>query len=188
MRTRSNPDDLATAIRQAGYYPELVGQVIDLALAGEDVLGHLIQPETTFDEAEVKRHLTALVLTPSRLVVVHVDDHAVDGAASAVASTESVPLREVRSVMLTQGFADPAARGPRAATDVTIALGWGAVKRLDLEPATCGDPQCEADHGYTGTASPDDLVIRVSGLAEGQAALDAAIRFAGVLSAATAGR
>ena len=47
--------------------------------------------------------------------------------------------------------------------EVVLTIGWGAVSRIDLEPASCGDPQCEADHGYTGTASNDDLALRVSG-------------------------
>ena len=36
------------------------------------------------------------------------------------------------------------------------------MSRIDLEPASCGDPPCDADHGYTGTASNDDLALRVS--------------------------
>jgi hypothetical protein len=40
--------------------------------------------------------------------------------------------------------------------------GWGAVSRIDLEPAACGDPNCEADHGYTGSSTADDLSLRVS--------------------------
>lgn len=177
---------LTEELRRSGYYPELVGEVIDLALAGEAVSAYLLQPETTFDDAEVRRHLTALVLTPHRLVVAHVDDHAMDGEPTALASTEAIPLRELRSVVITQSFTDPAASaGVARRRDLTISLGWGAVQRIDLGPAACGDPQCEADHGLTGASTPDDLVIRVSAEAEGEAALATALHFAGALSAAT---
>ena len=185
MRQTSAHTDLLDDITLSGYYPELVTDVIDLALAGEAVSAHLLQPETTFDDAEVRRHLTALVLTPRRLLVAHVDDQVVDGTLTAVASTEAVPLRELRSVVITQGFSDPAAQGGSRRRDITISLGWGAVQRIDLEPAGCADPSCEADHGLTGASTPDDLLIRVSAEAEGEPALAGAVAFARALSAAT---
>ena len=184
--------ELHRDLDRAGYYPELVADVLDVALADEPVVAHLVQPETTFDASEVRRHVTVLVLTPTRLVVAHVDDHPADRehpSASAAATTEAVPLREVRSVALTHVVSDPqrhhAGDGP---VEVTLALGWGSVSRIDLEPAGCDDPQCEADHGMTGTLSPDDVVVRVSAAAEGTQAVRAAVAFARRLSAATTGR
>lgn len=182
---------LRNDIDRAGYYPELVADVLEVALAGEPVLAHLVQPETTFDDAEVRRHVTALVLTDSRLIVAHADDHPAtdDGPASASATTEAVPLREVRSVVLTHGVRDPVRhRAGRVPAELTLSLGWGALQRIDLEPATCGDPNCEADHGLTGTVATDDIVVRVSAAAEGRGAVQAAISFARALSAATARR
>lgn len=61
----------------------------------------------------------------------------------------------------------------------------GAVGRVELEPATCGDPQCDADHGYTGSITGDDLSLRISADAEGENALAEAVAFARTLSAAT---
>jgi len=177
-------------LHRAGYYPELVADVLDVALADEQVVAHLVHPETTFDAAEVRRHVTVLVLTPTRLVCAHVDDHPADRehpSASASATTESVPLSELRSVALTHVVAEPAEHKPgRAALELTLAIGWGAVSRVDLEPATCGDPACEADHGLTGTLTPDDVVVRVSTAAEGPDSVRAATDFARVLSAASA--
>nr|WP_225224673.1 DUF5998 family protein [Cellulomonas sp. JH27-2] len=177
-------------LHRAGYYPELVADVLDVALADEQVVAHLVHPETTFDAAEVRRHVTVLVLTPTRLVCAHVDDHPADlehPSASASATTESVPLSELRSVALTHVVAEPAKHKPgRPALELTLAIGWGAVSRVDLEPATCGDPACEADHGLTGTLAPDDVVVRVSTAAEGPDSVRAATDFARVLSAASA--
>lgn len=190
MRNRPDIDtwgQLNADLRRSGYYPDLVRDVIELALAGEEIEAFLLQPETTFDDSEVRRHVTALVLTARRLVVAHVDDHALEGEATALASTETIPLRELRSVVITQGFTDPAEHGDGSRRrDLTISLGWGAVQRIDLAPASCGDPQCDADHGLTGASTPDDLVIRVSAEAEGETALAAALDFARALSAATA--
>lgn len=183
--------ELRRSLHHAGYYPELVGDVLDVALAGEEVLGHLVHPETTFDSAEVRRHVTVLVLTPSRLVLAHVDDLPADDdhpSASASATTESVPLAHLHTVALTHVVPDPERHQPGAVpAELTLALGWGAVRRIDLEPATCGDPACDADHGLTGTSSPDDVVVRVSAQAEGAEAVRAAVAFARVLSAASAG-
>ena len=132
-----------------------------------------------------------LVLTPSRIVLAHVDDHPADSenpAASASATTESVPLSRVHTVALTHVVPDPERhRHGAVPAELTLALGWGAVRRIDLEPAACGDPSCDADHGFTGTSTPDDVVVRVSAQAEGREAVRAAIAFARVLSASTAG-
>ena len=48
---------------------------------------------------------------------------------------------------------------------------------MDLERAVCEDPNCQADHGYTGTMAPSDLALRVSALADGDDAVEAALRF-----------
>ena len=180
---------LRQALEHAGYYPELVGDVLDVAIGGEEVVAHLVHPETTFD-TEVRRHVTALVLTPTRLIMTHVDDHPADRdnpSGSASATTEAVPLRAVHTVSLTHVMGAPERHRVGALpTELTLAVGWGGVQRVDLEPATCGDPQCDADHGLTGTISPEDVVVRISAQAEGREAVQAAVAFARALSAATA--
>lgn len=191
-RTRpADPDgeapgaSLEQDVARAGYYPDLVLGTLDIALAGEDVLADLVQAETTFDDA-VHRHLTVLALTPTRLVVAHVDDvPREDGRPGAVATSESVPLGRLLSVAVTRGVAEPA-QGGGSLTEMTIAVCWGAVRRLDLEPADCPDPACEADHGLTGVSMPDDIVLRVAAGVDGDEALVRAERFARALSAASA--
>jgi len=181
---------LRQSLDHAGYYPELVGDVLDVAVSGEDVVAHLVHPETTFDASEVRRHVTVLVLTPTRLIMAHVDDHPADRdnpSTSASATTESVPLHAVHTVALTHVVAVPERhRAGAVPSELTVAIGWGGVQRIDVEPATCGDPECDADHGLTGSVTPDDVVVRVSARAEGKDAVRAAVGFARALSAATA--
>src|SRR5690349_16624925 len=98
------PDDLTSAIEQAGYYPSLVGDVVQAALGGDAVVSHLVHQETTFDHDAVRRHITVLALTSSRLVIAHADDHTDERPGHedmATATTESVPLSAVRGVMIT---------------------------------------------------------------------------------------
>jgi Family of unknown function (DUF5998) len=187
--TQALPPSLQLDVERAGYYPALVADVVATALAGEQVEAHLVHQETTFDTDEVRRHVTVLALTATRLVVAHADDHGPDAAVPttyAAASTEAVPIRHVRSVVLSHVVARPEQYRPgTAAREVTLTIGWGSVQRLDLEPATCGDPECEADHGYTGTSAADDIVVRISAEAEGDDAVQAAVAFARALSTAT---
>ena len=103
----------------------------------------------------------------------------------AVATSEAVPVRRISSLALSRGVARPAAGGGRL-VEMTIAISWGAVRRLDLEPASCPDPACQADHGLTGTSVPDDIVVRVAAGVEGDEALGRAEDFARALSRATA--
>ena len=180
---------LRAAIDHAGYYPELVADTVDAAVAGEPVDAFVVHQETTFDSDEVRRHVTVLVLTPTRLVLGHADDHPADAMTPApfvTASTEAVPLSAVRSVVVNRVITDPMRYHGGLPHEVTVTIGWGAVSRLDLEPAGCSDPDCEADHGYTGTASVDDIALRVSEAAEGAEAVQRMLGFAAALSRATA--
>ena len=190
-RSSGLPHDLRVQIEQAGYYPALVCDVLDVAVAGEEVRSHLVYPETTFDRDEVRRHVTVLVLTPTRLVVAHADDHEPDALSPepyASATTEAVALRQVRSVVLTHAVTRPEEhRSGTTPRELTLTIGWGSLNRIDLEPAGCSDPDCEADHGYTGTAALEDITLRVSADAEGSDAVRAAVAFARAVSAATAG-
>jgi hypothetical protein len=181
------PGDLTRAIEQAGYYPALVADVVQAALGGEAVVSHLVHQETTFDHEDVRRHITVLALTASRLVIAHADDHTderPDHDDLATATTESVPLSAVRGVMLTHVVTKPQEYRPGSlGREITLTLGWGAVSRIDLMPASCSDPDCEADHGYEGSVASDDISLRISADAEGEAALQQALGFARELSA-----
>ena len=68
--------------------------------------------------------------------------------------------------------------------EITLTLGWGTVARVDLVPASCADPDCDADHGYEGTVTGDDIALRISAAADGEDALAQALTFARDLSAA----
>lgn len=183
------PPDLARRIETAGYYPDLVTDALDVAAAGEPIRAHLVHAETTFDMDTVRRHLSVIALTDGRLIFVHADDHSGDEhdpTSHAIVTSEAVPLSRVGSVMLTHVVPEPQDyRRGRLGRDVTVTVSWGAVSRVDLEPASCGDPQCEADHGLTGVISGDDLSLRISAEADGEAAVAEAVAFARALSAAT---
>jgi hypothetical protein len=182
---------LRADIERAGYYPALVVDATADAVGGEEVRAHLVHQETTFDGDEVRRHVTVLALTPTRLVVGHTDDHAEPGPGRgatpvAMTSAESVALDQVRSLVVTRVVPDPERYVPGTPPqEVTLTVGWGVVSRVELEPATCGDPGCDADHGYSGSTTADDLTLRVSAAAEGPEAVRAALVFAADLSAAT---
>jgi hypothetical protein len=183
---------LRSDIQRSGYYPDLVADALSTALAGEALDSYVVHHEATFDRDELRRHVTVLALTPTRLIVGHTDEHPADEVnplPSASASTEAVRIERVASVVVTRVVTDPARHQPGgAAAEVVLTIGWGAVSRIDLEPASCGDPQCESDHGYTGTASNDDLSVRVSEAADGADVVRQVLAFAAALSEATSAR
>ena len=161
------------------------------ALGGEQVHAYAVHHEATFDRDELRRHITVLALTPARLIIAHVDEHGSPETGpqptSASASTEAVRLDRVASVVVTRVVSDPATYSPtNPASEVMLTIGWGAVSRIDIEPATCGDPNCEAEHGYTGSAANDDLSLRVSAAADGADRVTQLLEFAEALSQATA--
>ncbi|MGA9748021.1 MAG: DUF5998 family protein [Nocardioides sp.] len=186
--------DLRQAIEQSGYYPDVVAHAVDAAVAGERINAFLVHHEPTIDERdEVRRHMTVLVLTPSRLILAHTDEHAPDDLLPAPytsSSTEAVSVSAIRSVVVNRMVANPASYAGKpipspGANEAVLTIGWGAVGRLDLEPAGCSDPECEADHGYTGVVTSDDFSLRVSAAAEGPQAVADLLGFADALSART---
>ncbi|OIJ78123.1 DUF5998 family protein [Cutibacterium avidum] len=182
------PAALAAEIQSCGFFPELVSDVAETSLAGEEILDHLLHLEAVFDNDEVHRHLTVILRTATRMLIGHTGERTEGGQLQAVTSSESIPLSEVSSVVLTRVVQHPDKFGkdPSAATVETwLQMTWGAVSRIELEPATCGDPMCTADHGYTGTFSGDDIVIRMSPATDGPDQVERMMGFATRMQVAT---
>lgn len=184
--------DLKLAIDRVGYYPAVVADAVGSALAGESVVSFVVHHEPTFDRDEVRRHVTVLALTPTRVLLTHTDEHPPDDllpAPYASTSTEAVPLARIGSVAVTRMVANPAAgaagTGQPPVSEAVLTVGWGAVQRVDLEPASCSDPDCTADHGYSGVLTAEDFAVRISSSADGAEAVASLLDFARELSAAT---
>ncbi|BAJ31197.1 DUF5998 family protein [Kitasatospora saccharophila] len=188
-KTGTTTQDLRSAIERSGYYPALVSEAVESAVGPEPITSYLVHQETTFDANEVRRHVTVLVLTASRFVVSHTDEQNGDAATPvpyATTSTETVRLDRITSVVVSRMVANPETYTPGTPPrEVVLTIGWGAVQRLDLEPAGCSDPNCDADHGYTGSATADDLSLRVSEAGDGPETVAQALVFARALSEAT---
>jgi len=126
-----------------------------------------------------------LVMTQSRLIRVHIDDGVgpeSGGAPAASATVESALLRAVNSVALTHVVVEPESfREGDVPSELVLAVGWGIHSRLDLEPANCGDENCDADHGYTGDFTGDDTLARVSVIADGMETVRALEEFTAML-------
>jgi hypothetical protein len=194
VRSRTSEDrdrapELREALDRTGYYPEVVADAVAEAVGGEHVVSFYVHHEPTFERDEVRRHQSVIVLTPSRLILAHTDEHTGDDLLPepyTSTSTEAVNLSAVSSVVVTRMTTNPTA-GPQPPVEAVLTIAWGAVHRVDLEPAGCSDPQCEADHGYTGSMSSDDFSLRVSAAADGSDAVGGLLSFAASLSARTRG-
>ena len=189
--TRVMTEDLRAAIERSGYYPGLVTDAVAGALGSEPVTAFFAHHDALFDPGmEVRRHMTVLALTPTRLVYSHTDEYPAEdpqGTLRAETSTEAIKFSRVSSVSLTRVVPDPAAYVPGTTmpSEVILTIGWNVLSHVELEPAHCGDDTCEADHGYLGTITADDLTLRISEAADGEEAVRQALSFAAALSDAT---
>jgi Family of unknown function (DUF5998) len=191
--TRAAEDGMIAAIERSGYYPGLVADAVSSAVGTEQVVSFVVTHDAHFDPGmEVRRHMTVLALTPTRLVYSHTDEYPADetdpdARPQAETSTEAVRFSRISSVALTRAIPDPASYVPRVTmpSEVVLTIGWNALSHIELEPAHCGDENCEADHGYTGTVTADDLTVRVSEAADGADAVRQVLAFASALAAAT---
>ncbi len=186
---RDHSLELREAIHHTGYYPDVVADGVLGAVAGESVVSFYVHHEPTFEREEVRRHLTVVVVTPTRLLLAHTDEHTGDDLLPepyTSTSTEAISLSSVRSVVVTRMITNPES-GPSEAAEAVLTIGWGGVSRIDLEPAGCSDPECDADHGYTGVLAGDDFSLRVSRAADGRDAVGGLLAFAESLSSRTRG-
>jgi hypothetical protein len=189
---QATADGLRSAIERSGYYPGLVADAVSSALGSEAVVSFVVQADALFDPAmEVRRHMTVLVLTPTRLVYSHTDENPTEDPSArpqAETSTEAVRFSRISSVAVTRVVPDPASYVPGVTmpSEVVLTIGWNVLSHVELEPAHCGDENCEADHGYSGTITADDLALRVSEAADGEVAVRQVLAFASALAAATA--
>jgi hypothetical protein len=169
-----------------------VADAVSSALGTQEVVSFVVQADALFDPAmEVRRHMTVLVLTPTRLVYSHTDENPAEEPGArpqAETSTEAVRFSRISSVAVTRVVPDPASYVPGVTmpTEVVLTVGWNVLSHVELEPAHCGDENCEADHGYSGTITADDLTMRVSEAADGEDAVRQVLAFAGALAEATA--
>ena len=190
--TRVTSEGLRAAIERSGYYPGLVTDAVADALGAEPVSAFVVHHDAIFDPGmEVRRHMTVLALTPTRLIYSHTDEHPPEESGSSLraeTSTEAIRFSRVSSVSLTRIVPDPQSYKPGVTlpSEVIMTIGWNVVSHLEIEPAHCGDSSCEADHGYVGTITADDLTLRLSEAADGEDGVRQVLAFVAALSEATA--
>lgn len=182
---------LDESITRTGFYPEVVRSAVREGLMGENPSAHLVHLETHIDNAEIHRHVTVLALTDRFLLVAHLDDQQLDEEGSSLiahVTVDTVPLGELRSVGMSFSYPQPQdfSEGTLP-SEVSLAIAWTGGQRVDLQPAQCPDPMCTADHGLTGVAASEDVVLRVSATADGEAAVTRARSFAQQLRIAQLG-
>lgn len=177
--TTALPADLLRDLETAGYFPQTAAQSLERLLRKNRPVAHLVRAETTFDGPEVRRHLTVVVLTAAHLLITHLDDDPADALnpSQVVSTTERIRLQRITATGLSQVFDTDGQQGPGQESEITLGVSWDGSRRVDLERAVCEDPNCQLDHGYTGTIAPSDLALRVSALADGSGAVDAALAF-----------
>ena len=109
-------------------------------LGTEEPLAHVVHQETTLDDAMgIRRHVTVLAVTPTRLVVCHTDEHRPSELAPyphATTTTEVVPaLPGGLGGGDDDGRQADGVRARVACREATLVVGWGAIGQVDLEPA-----------------------------------------------------
>lgn len=132
--------------------------------------------------------MTVLVITETRLIRAHVDDgtgHNMTGTHEASSTVETALLTSISHLALRHVVHHPEKfEDGDVPSELMLAVGWGVHSRIELEPAMCGDQNCEADHGYTGGITGDDMLVRVSAIADGAETVRALEDFAATLQRA----
>ena len=160
------------------------------AVGSEQVVKHLVHLEAMFS-AELHRHMSVLIVTPTRLLISHTDENSDDDPRqAAISSVESIGLKAIDAVALTKVVASPESYPGHNSSviETWLTMNWGTVRKLELQEASCGDPDCTADHGQSGTMFGEDLVVRMSPYADGVESVDRLIEFGTFMQQLTGGR
>src|SRR5260370_17349498 len=97
MSTTASADGMLSAIERSGYYPAIVADAVSSAVGSEQVVSYFVHHDAHFDPGmEVRRHMTVLALTPTRLVYSHTDEYPADenmpeSLPRAETSTDTIP-------------------------------------------------------------------------------------------------
>ena len=131
VTSRDRFHDLVATIEKTGYYPQVVVAGVRAAVAGEEVGSFLVHHEPTIDRDEVRRHITVVVITATRMILCHTDEHAPDDLLPepyTSTSSEAIRLSAVRSVVVNRMVANPASfggRGDPTPSEAVLTVGWG---------------------------------------------------------------
>ena len=110
-------------------------------MGAEDVVASLVHHEATFDRPRSCADITVLVLTGSRLISAHRRAPADEGIAGrARPSSTEAWIDQLQSVVVTRVMG-PRPTDRHGPVELVLTLGWGAVNRLDVEPARCSTPR-----------------------------------------------
>lgn len=146
-----------------GFYPDVATRTLRRALGGQEPLVTLCQIDAAFEQGTMFRHLTIVSLTEQTLIHIHIDEY--DGERATVA-TAIHSVESIRAVSMLEVIESPENDG--SISEITVSVNLGGVRRLDMEPARCEDPECTAEHGFTASSIPDDLTLRISVTADGE--------------------
>src|SRR5450755_4289660 len=95
--TRASAGGMRSAIERSGYYPGVVSDAVTAALGQEPVLSYVVHHDALFDPGmEVRRHMTVLALTPTRLVFSHTDAYPADETDPAARPQAETTTEAVR--------------------------------------------------------------------------------------------
>src|SRR6266700_8116910 len=114
MSTTASAGGMLSAIERSGYYPGIIADAVSSAVGSEQVVSYFVHHDAHFDPGmEVRRHMTVLALTPTRLVYSHTDEYPADenvpeSLPQAETSTEAVRCARISAVGVAVGIHEPA--------------------------------------------------------------------------------
>ncbi|AOZ72680.1 hypothetical protein BK816_04730 [Boudabousia tangfeifanii] len=148
------PDSLIQDINRAGVHPKQLMHSLQRALGTQTLRGWLVQVMTDLDSMEIFRHVTVAAFSDTHFFRAHVDEE----DAEAMISVEVVSLPRIHTYLVADAY-DTKLPDSEQLSELSLRLNWGSIRRFGLDPNQCSDPSCDADHGYQGVSTPDDLLL-----------------------------
>ncbi|MFT0848510.1 DUF5998 family protein [Actinomycetaceae bacterium L2_0104] len=154
--TERRDEFLAELTSQVSRDSPILGDVMVALGEGGSVQSFFVRPETVFDQDSVYDSIAAFAVTGNRLLVVVSDvSYEFSQAGEFITTTQFVNLDRIRDFQIIRRRV---ADGPEAGAlaSVHMRLRWGAGWQHDIRPASCDNPNCDADHGYMAVITGED--------------------------------
>jgi hypothetical protein len=175
-------NEVVKVVTENKFYDRLVLNSLSNLRGAKEIQAFLLDSSTSFEHDGLVRQQLVLMLTESELLVCYVEEIAEmpDSDSKLRVSTEIVPIRRLGPFQVQRYYSNPAKFGSSESVlnEVVLSLSWTGNQALDIGPASCDDPECTNEHGFTGQSRMGDYTAKYSLKLDNQYWIDHAEKFA----------
>lgn len=178
-------NEVTKVVTENRFYERLVLHSLTNLRGNRELEAFLLDSSTSFENDGLVRQQLILMLTQTDLMVCYIEEIAdlPDSDSKLRISTEIVPIQKLGPFQVQRYYSNPGRFGSADSylNEVVLSLSWTRTQAIDIGPASCDDPECTNEHGYTGQSRLGDYSAKYSRKLDNQYWIEHAEKFATTL-------